>query len=122
MLLAAAGVSGEFHAAHLSAVSWKSTLGLAYLISFGSVIAFTAYTWLLQQCPPALVATHTYANPVVAVLLGWLLAAESLNGRLVFATIAILGAIILIRRGEQSPKREAESNSPTVRQLEKKCA
>src|SRR6516225_6193489 len=74
MLLVTAGVTGEFHALHWSAVSVKSMLGLAYLIVFGSIVAFTAYTWLLQRCPPALVATHTYANPVVAVLLGWLLA------------------------------------------------
>lgn len=105
MLLFAAAVSGEFHTAHLSTISWKSILGLAYLISFGSVIAFTAYTWLLQQCPPALVATHTYANPVVAVLLGWLLAGEALSGRLIFATIIILGAIVLIRRGEQATEK-----------------
>jgi len=75
---------------------------LAYLIVFGSVVAFTAYTWLLQRCPPALVATHTYANPVVAVFLGWLLASEPLTLRVVLASVAILGAILLIRRGERS--------------------
>src|SRR5579859_707632 len=74
MLLGAAGLTGEFHATHWASISLRSLLGLAYLIVFGSVVAFTAYTWLLQRCPPALVATHTYANPVVAVLLGWLLA------------------------------------------------
>ncbi len=100
MLLAAAGVTGEFHATHWASISLKSILGLAYLIVFGSVIAFTAYTWLLQRCPPALVATHTYANPVVAVFLGWLLASEPLTMRVVLASVAILGAIGLIRRGE----------------------
>ena len=80
----------------------RSILGLAYLITFGSVVAFTAYTWLLQRCPPALVATHTYANPVVAVFLGWLLASEPLTMRVVLASAAILGAIMLIRRGERS--------------------
>src|SRR5579862_1008787 len=73
MLLIAAGLTGEFHATHWAAISLRSMLGLGYLITFGSIVAFTSYTWLLQQCPPALVATHTYANPVVAVLLGWLL-------------------------------------------------
>jgi drug/metabolite transporter (DMT)-like permease len=100
MLLATAGATGEFRALHWSAISTRSALGLAYLIVFGSIVAFTAYTWLLQRCPPTLVATHTYANPVVAVLLGWLLASEPLSLRLVFASIAILGAIVLIRRGE----------------------
>jgi drug/metabolite transporter (DMT)-like permease len=107
MLLIAAGLTGEFHAAHWASVSLKSLLGLAYLIVFGSIIAFTAYTWLLQRCPPALVATHTYANPVVAVLLGWLLASEPLSLRVVLASFAILGAIVLIRRGERSTARSS---------------
>src|SRR5580692_8591154 len=102
MLLVAAGATGEFHALHWSAVSLKSILGLAYLIFFGSIVAFTAYTWLLQRCPPTLVATHTYANPVVAVLLGWLLASEPLTMRVALASVAILGAIVLIRRGERT--------------------
>ncbi len=101
MLLAAAGLTGEFHATHWASISSKSLIGLAYLIVFGSIIAFTAYTWLLQRCPPALVATHTYANPVVAVFLGWLLASEPLTMRVVVASVAILGAIVLIRKGER---------------------
>jgi len=107
MLLAAAGVTGEFHALHWSAISLKSILGLAFLIFFGSIVAFTAYTWLLQRCPPTLVATHTYANPIVAVLLGWLLASEPLTGRVLLASVAILGAIVLIRRGERETERRA---------------
>ena len=102
MLLIAAGLTGEFRATHWASISLKSELGLAYLIVFGSVVAFTAYMWLLQRCPPALVATHTYANPVVAVLLGWLLASEPLTVRVVVSSVAILGAIVLIRRGERT--------------------
>src|SRR5579864_5564951 len=102
MLLVAAGITGEFRNVHWTSISLKSVLGLVYLIVFGSVVAFTAYTWLLQRYPPALVATHTYANPVVAVLLGWLLASEQLTVRLAVASVAILGAIVLIRRGEKT--------------------
>jgi drug/metabolite transporter (DMT)-like permease len=102
LLLVAAGLTGEFRSTHWASISNKSLLGLAYLIVFGSVVAFTAYTWLLQRCPPALVATHTYANPVVAVFLGWLLASEPLTLRVVLASVAILGAILLIRRGERN--------------------
>jgi len=105
MLLAAAGITGEFHSLHWSAISLRSILGLAFLIFFGSIVAFTAYTWLLQRCPPTLVATHTYANPVVAVLLGWLLASEPLTVRVALASVAILGAIVLIRRGERAAER-----------------
>lgn len=102
MLLAAAGATGEFHATHWASISLKSIFGLGYLITFGSIVAFTAYIWLLQRCPPALVATHTYANPVVAVFLGWLLASEPLSMRAALASAAILGAIVLIRKGERS--------------------
>jgi drug/metabolite transporter (DMT)-like permease len=113
MLLVAAGVTGEFHATHWASISLRSLVGLGYLITFGSVVAFTAYTWLLQQCPPALVATHTYANPIVAVLLGWLLAGEPLSLRVVLASIAILAAIVLIRRGERAVARvNAEPSAP----------
>jgi len=112
MLLLSAGVTGEFHALHWSAVSLKSLLGLGFLIVFGSIVAFTAYTWLLQRCPPTVVATHTYANPVVAVLLGWLLASEPLTARVWLASIAILGAIVLIRKGERvtEPRRVAPAS------------
>ena len=122
MLLAAAGLTGEFHATHWASISLKSILGLAYLIVFGSVIAFTAYTWLLQQCPPALVATHTYANPIVAVFLGWLLASEPLTMRVVLASVAILGAIVLIRRGEQRAAPPVASPTSVKARSVEECA
>jgi len=102
MLLVVAGITGEFQQTHWASISLRSIFGLGYLITFGSVVAFTSYTWLLQRVPPALVATHTYANPVVAVLLGWFLAHEPLSLRVVLASVAILGAIVLIRRGERA--------------------
>jgi drug/metabolite transporter (DMT)-like permease len=79
---------------------------------FGSIVAFTAYTWLLQRVPPAVVATHTYANPVVAVLLGWLLASEPLTARVAIASVAILAAIMLIRQGERRTERPVVSAAP----------
>jgi drug/metabolite transporter (DMT)-like permease len=122
MLLATAGVTGEFHALHWSQVSLKSILGLGYLITFGSIVAFTAYTWLLQRCPPTVVATHTYANPVVAVLLGWLLASEPLTPRVGLASVAILGAIMLIRKGEDAAKRRVLSVPPEEVKSSAQCA
>ena len=121
LLLAAAGLSGEFHATHWAGISTKSLLGLAYLIVFGSLVAFTSYTWLLQRCPPALVATHTYANPIVAVFLGWLLASEPLTMRVGLASIAILAAIVLIRRGERVLKASASATLPVKARAEE-CA
>jgi drug/metabolite transporter (DMT)-like permease len=109
MLLVAAGVSGEFSAVQWRAVSVRSLLGLAYLIVFGSVVAFTAYTWLLQHCSPTLVATHTFVNPLVAVLVGWLWASEPMSVRIVVATAVILGAIVLIQRGDRHAEMQAEA-------------
>jgi drug/metabolite transporter (DMT)-like permease len=122
MLLAAAGVTGEFHATHWASISLKSILGLGYLITFGSIVAFTAYTWLLQRCPPALVATHTYANPIVAVLLGWLLASEPLTMRVALASVAILGAIVLIRRGERTVSPPVAAPVPAHVKSYEQCA
>lgn len=101
----AAAASGEFHQLHWASISVRSIAGIAYLVVFGSIIAFTSYMWLLQRCPPTLVATHTYANPVVAILLGWLLASEPLTWRVIVACVAILGAVMLIRRGERNVDR-----------------
>jgi drug/metabolite transporter (DMT)-like permease len=124
MLLIAAGVTGEFHATHWTSITLRSIFGLGYLITFGSVVAFTAYTWLLQRVPPALVATHTYANPVVAVILGWLLAREALTMRVVLASVAILGAIVLIRRGERAVAVMAHEPAPAAAEVEtaEECA
>ena len=109
MLLVAAGISGEFSGLHWSAISQRSLLGLAYLIVFGSVVAFTAYTWLLQHCSPTLVATHTFVNPLVAVLAGWLWASEPMSVRIMVATAVILGAIVLIQRGDRHAEMQAEA-------------
>ena len=110
MLLVAALIFGEFGAVQWHAVSSRSVVGLAYLILFGSVVAFTAYTWLLQHIAPTLVSTHTFVNPVVAVLLGWLLAGEALTLRLAMATFAILGAIVLIQKGDQQNGKHADAD------------
>jgi drug/metabolite transporter (DMT)-like permease len=109
MLLLGAAFSREFSSLHWSAVSTKSLLGLAYLIIFGSIVAFTAYSWLLQRCSATLVATHTFVNPLVAVLIGWLWASEPLSMRVVVATTIILGSIILTQRGDRHAELQAEA-------------
>ncbi len=109
MLLLAAGISGEFSSVHWSSVSLRSLLGLAYLIMFGSVIAFTAYTWLLQHCSPTLVATHTFVNPLVAVLAGWLWGSEPMSLRIVMATAVILSGIVMIQRGDRHADLQADA-------------
>jgi drug/metabolite transporter (DMT)-like permease len=99
LLWIASASTGEFARVHLDTISTRSVLGLAYLIVFGTIIAFTAYTWLLSHISATVVSTHTYVNPIVAVLLGWALAGEPLNARVLLATAVILGSVVLIRRG-----------------------
>jgi drug/metabolite transporter (DMT)-like permease len=108
LLWVASGITGEIGQLHVAAVSLKSVLGLAYLAFFGTIIAFTAYTWLLSHISATVVSTHTYVNPIIAVLLGWALAGEPLNVRVVVATVVILGSIVLIRRGTHVVEVEKE--------------
>jgi drug/metabolite transporter (DMT)-like permease len=99
MLLFTATVAGEAKAFSISRVTTRSWLALAYLIVFGSVIAFTAYNWLLEHYSPTLVATHTYVNPVVAVVLGWAYAGEALTLRVGIAAALVVAAVVLVDRG-----------------------
>jgi drug/metabolite transporter (DMT)-like permease len=99
LLLMAGTIFGEWRGFSLSAVSNRSWAALAYLILFGSVVAFTAYNWLLEHYSPTLVATHTYINPIVAVLLGWLFAGEAVTLNVGLAAAMVIAAIILVDRG-----------------------
>src|SRR5258707_8407155 len=99
MLLTTGTLLGEYRGFSLHNVPTRSWLALAYLILFGSVIAFTAYNWLLEHYSPTLVATHTYVNPIVAVLLGWLLAHEAVTLNVALAGAMVIGAVVLVDRG-----------------------
>jgi drug/metabolite transporter (DMT)-like permease len=84
------------------AVSLRSWLGFVYLVVFGSLIAFSAYVWLLRASTPARVSTYAYVNPVVAVLLGAAFAGEALTMRMIVAAIVIVSGVALITL---APKR-----------------
>ena len=99
MLLTTGTLVGEARGFSFAQVTPRSWLALAYLILFGSVIAFTAYNWLLEHYSPTLVATHTYVNPVVAVLLGWAYAGEALTLNVALAAVMVVGAVVLVDRG-----------------------
>ena len=103
-------LSGQGMALHLSAVSLRSALALGYLVVFGSLLGFSAYTWLLRAAPPARVATYAYVNPVVAMLLGWALAGERLTLRTLVAAAVIVVAVVLVisARQQPTPHREAD--------------
>ncbi|MFE7414861.1 EamA family transporter [Streptomyces laurentii] len=87
---------GEQHGLDLAAVSARSWTGLAYLVVFGSLIAFTAYAWLLQTAPLSLVATYAYVNPIVAVTLGALLLDEALTWPIVLGGLIVVAGVCLI--------------------------
>ncbi|MGB8983505.1 MAG: EamA family transporter [Anaerolineales bacterium] len=100
-LFIVSGVKGEFSGFSLGEVSMRSWLGLTYLITFGSLIGFVSYGWLLHNAPISLMSTYAYVNPVVAVLLGSLLADEPLNGRILIAAAIIIGSVIVINSARQ---------------------
>ncbi len=102
-LLVFALLRGEGQHIDVAAFSMASLGALAYLIVFGSLLAFTAYIWLLGVAPTPLVATYAYVNPVVAVLLGWAIAGETITPRMVLAGGVILGAVVLIARSAPEP-------------------
>jgi len=87
---------GEFHRFHPAAVSTNAWLALVYLIVPGSIIGFTAYVWLLSHESPTKVGTYAYVNPVVAVLLGYLVAGEALGPRTILGTLAVLVSVLVI--------------------------
>jgi drug/metabolite transporter (DMT)-like permease len=96
VLLALAAASGELGRVHFGAISLRSALSLLYLIVFGSLVAFTAYIWLLRNAPVARVATYAYVNPVVAVFLGWAFDHEELTVRTLLAAAVIVAGVVVI--------------------------
>ncbi|MBN2115399.1 MAG: EamA family transporter [Anaerolineales bacterium] len=94
-------IKGELNGFSVGLVSTRSWLGLAYLITFGSLIGFVSYGWLLHNAPISLMSTYAYVNPLVAVLLGSLLANEPLNGRILVAAAIIIGSVIIINTARQ---------------------
>jgi len=95
-LLLVGTFTGEWNKLNLSTITSNSLLGLGYLILFGSLIAFAAYTWLLGVAPTPLVSTYAYVNPLVAIILGNLIANEPITPRIIFAALVIVGAVVLI--------------------------
>ena len=98
----AAGEGGDVDA---GAFSTRSVLALAYLIVFGSWVAYTAYAWLLQNAPISRVATYAYVNPVVAIVLGWLILDEVVTGTTIVGAAIIIASVALVVRTEPARPR-----------------
>jgi drug/metabolite transporter (DMT)-like permease len=107
VLLLVSLISGEWSKFSVAEVSANSWFGLVYLIIFGSLVGFTAYSWLLKNAPPAMVATYAYVNPVIAVFLGWLIAGESFTGQMLVGASIIVGSVVLITSHNKEKEEEA---------------
>lgn len=96
LLIIVGAMSGELSHLDIHHVSRSSTVGLVYLITFGSLLGFTSYIWLLDKVSPAHLGTYAYVNPIVAVLLGWAIAGERLSIRTGVAAAIVICAVALI--------------------------
>lgn len=100
-LTIAATLTGEWSRLDLGSASTISVGAFLYLVVFGSIVAFTAYSWLLQNVSPAKASTYAYVNPVVAVALGWAIAGEAVTTRTLLATAVIVSSVALITLHKQ---------------------
>jgi drug/metabolite transporter (DMT)-like permease len=114
-LLIAATLLGEVGRTDLAAISLRSWLAFGYLVVFGSILAFTAYTWLLSNVSVSTVGTYAYVNPIVAVALGAIILSEPITPRTLLAAAIIIGAVVAMVSGRprdvEGPRRVTESAS-----------
>jgi drug/metabolite transporter (DMT)-like permease len=97
-LIVASSVAGEPARVELAEISPRAMLAVAYLTIFGSIVAFSAYSWLLRVASPTKIATYAYVNPIVAMFLGWVFAGEEMSARVLMAAAIVLAGVALITR------------------------
>lgn len=106
--------SGELSGFHPSEVDAGAWWALAYLITIGAMVAFTAYVWLLRNAPLSLATTYAYVNPVVAVFLGWLLVDERITARDGLAIAVVIAAVALIVSTHRAAAPQGEEAGPCI--------
>jgi drug/metabolite transporter (DMT)-like permease len=99
---------GEWRTLHFSGRSFSA---FVYLIVFGSIVAFGSYTYAIQKLPLSIVSMYSYINPVIAVLLGWLVLSEAVGLRVIIAMTIILAAVALVKT---APKRMTDNQTTEV--------
>jgi drug/metabolite transporter (DMT)-like permease len=119
VLVVASIASGELGALRPETITADSLVALAYLTVVGSLVAFTAYAWVLRQAPLPLIATYAFVNPVVAVFLGWLILGEQIGPRELIAGAVIVAGVALIvashgRLARVRPSSASESASTSA--------
>jgi drug/metabolite transporter (DMT)-like permease len=107
LMLIVGALSGELSHFDMHHVSRPSAIGLIYLITFGSLLGFTSYIWLLDKVSPARLGTYAYVNPVVAVVLGWAIASERLSLRTAVAAAIVICAVALITTARSSSRAQS---------------
>lgn len=95
---------------NFTATSLRSVAALGYLIVFGSIIAFTAYTWLLRVSTAARVGTHAYVNPIIAVVVGWALGGEVVTPRMLLGAVVVLLSVFLVSQSERGKTASLRSS------------
>lgn len=95
-LLLAGSLAGELKDFHVADITGRSVTAVAYLVVFGSIIGFSSYVWLFRVTTPTRASTYAYVNPVIAVLIGWLVGGEELPARVALAAILIIAAVAAI--------------------------
>jgi drug/metabolite transporter (DMT)-like permease len=87
---------GDFGRLDVAQISARGWIAFGYLVTFGSLVGFSTFVWLMKHSTPARVATYAYVNPVVAVFLGWLILDESIGPRTLVASVVIVAAVAII--------------------------
>ena len=114
LLVVLGTVTGEWAELSPDVVSLRSVFSFFYLVVLGSIVALTAYTWLMSVWPPSQVSTYAYVNPLVAVILGWILADERLSLRMGIAVAVIVGSVVLVTMGKVTTRIQRASPQPAA--------
>jgi drug/metabolite transporter (DMT)-like permease len=111
-LLALSALTGELHP--LPHIPWRAAWALLYLIVCGSLLAFTAFVWLLGRMPATRVASHAYVNPLVAVALGYFVAGEVITPRTLVASALVVASVFLILKRDDAPAAVRVDQEPKM--------
>lgn len=111
-LLLLAAIAGEFRDFHVRSISPAAWFSLFYLITAGSIVAFTAYVWLLHYESPTRVGTYAYVNPIVAVILGAALGGETVGRRTMLGAVAILAGVVAVTTAKARKTSTPELSQP----------
>lgn len=111
LLAGLSAATGEFGRVNPNAFSLDALLAFGFLVIFGSIVAFSAYIWLLRTVSPARVSTYAYVNPVVALFLGWAFHGEPITARTLVAAVVILLAVAIITGAQARKKGAPEAES-----------